>query len=86
VLVSRHLVSASSRCCHGKLRGRVFSGGSSRVSLERGLDVPAAEMTQYAGIPATTVQRALHDMKDRMPPDRWLALVDAAVRRELVDA
>jgi predicted transcriptional regulator of viral defense system len=46
------------------------------VDLETRTDVPDEDLTQYEGIPATTVRRALEEMRDRMPPERWRALVD----------
>lgn len=55
------------------------------VDLETRTDVPDEDLTQYEGIPATTVRRALKDVHDRMPPERWEALVDQARRRELID-
>lgn len=55
------------------------------MELENRPDVPDEDLTRYEGIPATTVRRALEDMRDRMPPDRWEVLIDEALRRELVD-
>ena len=55
------------------------------VSLEKRADVPDEDLTQYEGIPATTARRALEDVRDRMPPERWITLVDQAYRRELID-
>ena len=55
------------------------------MDLELRKDVPADDLTQYEGIPATTVKRALGDMRERMPQERWKALVDEALRRELID-
>lgn len=55
------------------------------MELENRRDVPDADLTRYEGIPATTVGRALRDVHHRMPTDRWEALVDEAVRRELID-
>lgn len=54
------------------------------MELENRLDVPDEDLTRYEGIPATTVRRALEDMRDRMPPDRWGAVVDEALRRDLI--
>ncbi|MGO1539127.1 MAG: type IV toxin-antitoxin system AbiEi family antitoxin domain-containing protein [Leucobacter sp.] len=54
------------------------------MELENRPDVPDDDLTEYAGIPTTTVRRALEDMRHRMPPDRWEALVDDSVRRELI--
>lgn len=56
------------------------------MELENRPDVPDEDLTHYEGIPATTVQRALEDMRDRMPPDRWGAVVDEALRRDLIGA
>ena len=55
------------------------------VDLEVRADIADEELTQHEGIPATTVQRALKDVFDRMPVERWRALVDQAHRRELID-
>ncbi|MGO2633089.1 MAG: type IV toxin-antitoxin system AbiEi family antitoxin domain-containing protein [Galactobacter sp.] len=54
------------------------------MELENRPDVPDKDLTDYEGIPATSVRRALEDMRDRMPPDRWGAVVDEAVRRDLI--
>ncbi|WOF24744.1 type IV toxin-antitoxin system AbiEi family antitoxin domain-containing protein [Microbacterium betulae] len=54
------------------------------MELENRPDVPEEDLTHYEGIPATTVQRALEDMRDRMPPDRWEDMVDEALRRDLI--
>ncbi|MGO1181645.1 MAG: type IV toxin-antitoxin system AbiEi family antitoxin domain-containing protein [Micrococcaceae bacterium] len=55
------------------------------MELETRSDVPDEDLTHYEGAPATTVRRALADMRDRMPADRWEALVDEALRRDVVD-
>ena len=55
------------------------------VDLEVRAGVPDEDLTQYEGIPATTVRRALADMHDRIPPERWKVLVDQALQRELID-
>lgn len=55
------------------------------VDLETRTDIPDEDLTQYKGIPATTVRRALADVHDRMPLERWKALVDQARRREVID-
>lgn len=55
------------------------------VDLELRADVPDGDLTQYEGIPATTVRRALKDVRYRMPPERWRAVVDEARRHELID-
>lgn len=54
------------------------------MELENRPDVPEEDLTHYEGIPATTVHRALKDMRDRMPPDRWEDMVDEALRRDLI--
>ena len=54
------------------------------MELENRPDVPDEDLTHYEGIPATTVRRALEDMRDRMPPERWRAVVDEALRRDLI--
>ena len=54
------------------------------MELETRNDVPDEDVTQHEGIPTTTVRRALEDMRDRMPPDRWETLVAQARRRELI--
>lgn len=55
------------------------------VELEARADVSDEDLTQYSGIPATTVRRALEDVRDRMPPERWEILVAQARRLELID-
>lgn len=55
------------------------------MELENRPDVSDADLTVHEGVPGTTVRRALEDMKHRMPPDRWEALVGEASRRGLVD-
>ena len=54
------------------------------MELENRPDVPDEDLTHYEGIPAMTVRRALEDMRDRMPPERWRAVVDEALRRDLI--
>ncbi|MFT0846682.1 type IV toxin-antitoxin system AbiEi family antitoxin domain-containing protein [Actinomycetaceae bacterium L2_0104] len=54
------------------------------MELENRPDVPDEDLTRYEGIQATTVRRALEDMRDRMPPDRWEAMVNEALRRDLI--
>jgi predicted transcriptional regulator of viral defense system len=56
------------------------------IELENRSDVPDEDLTSYEGIAAVTVWRALEDMRDRMPPDRWETLVVQALRRELIGA
>lgn len=55
------------------------------MELETRTDITDGDLTRYKGIPATTVRRALVDMRDRMPPERWRALVAEARRREFID-
>lgn len=55
------------------------------IDLEARADVPDEDLTHYEGIPATTVRRALKDVHDRMPPERWKVVVNQARRRELID-
>lgn len=54
------------------------------MSLENRPDVRDADLTLYEGIAATTVRRTLRDMKRGMPSERWEALLDAALLRELI--
>ena len=54
------------------------------MELENRPDVPDEDLTRYEGIQATTVGRALEDMRDRMPPDRWEAMVNEALRRDMI--
>ncbi|TLP74242.1 hypothetical protein FEF27_09730 [Nesterenkonia sphaerica] len=54
------------------------------IELETRMDVPDEDLTQYEGIPVTTVERALADLRERMPPERWKTLVDQARGRELI--
>lgn len=55
------------------------------MQLEKRADTAKEELTEYAGIPATSVKQALADMRDRIPPDRWAQIVDEALRRDLID-
>lgn len=55
------------------------------VSLEQRQDVADDELTQIDGIEATSVARSLRDVRPQMPRERWVALVDDAVRLELAD-
>lgn len=55
------------------------------MNLEQRSGIPEHAITTYEGIPATTVQQALNDMESRLPRERWLALLDQAARRELID-
>ena len=54
------------------------------MELENRPEVLDEDLTSYEGVQATTVRRALEDMRDRMPPDRWEAAVEQALRRELI--
>lgn len=54
------------------------------MELENRPDVPDEDLTHYEGVPATTARRALEDMRDRMPPDRWEAVVGEALRRDVI--
>lgn len=44
------------------------------MDLEKRSDIPDRELTQHEGVPATTVRRALDDMRNRIPRERWEAL------------
>jgi hypothetical protein len=55
------------------------------MELENRHDVSTKDLTRYEGIPSTTVVQALEDMRGRMPPDRWAALVYEALRQDLID-
>jgi len=54
------------------------------MELENRPDVPDEDLTSYDGVPATTVRRALEDMRDRMSPERWRTVVDEALGRDLI--
>ncbi len=54
------------------------------VDLEYRPAIADKDLGVYEGIPTTTIQRALLDMRPRMPRERWVDLVDSAERRELV--
>jgi len=54
------------------------------MELENRPDMPDEDLTRYENIPATTAWRALEDLRDRMPPDRWKMLVNEALRRDLI--
>lgn len=56
------------------------------MNLEYRPDVPDVDLTRHDGVLGTTVRRALADMRQRMPPDRWEALVGQAVGRGLINA
>jgi len=54
------------------------------MELENRPDVLDEDLTSYEGVPATTVRRALEDMRDRMPPDRWETVLVQALRQQLL--
>ena len=54
------------------------------MELENRRDVSDEDLTSYHDVPATTVRRALEDMQNRVPPDRWRMLVEQALRRDLI--
>lgn len=56
------------------------------IDLEYRTDVPDDDLTHLEGIPATTARRALMDVRERMPPERWTTLVEQALRSDLVDS
>lgn len=56
------------------------------MTLEQRVDVPEEDITVYEGISATAVRRGLEDMRNRMPRERWIVLVEEAARRELIEA
>lgn len=55
------------------------------MELELRADVSPDDLTHIEGIPTTTVRRALEDVRDRIPPERWEALVHEARRRDVID-
>lgn len=54
------------------------------MALENRPDLLDEDLTRYEGVAATTVRQALEDMRERMPLDRWEALIDTALSRELI--
>ncbi|MFT4123147.1 MAG: hypothetical protein QM635_04870 [Microbacteriaceae bacterium] len=66
----------------GGTRCRVRRTLPERMELENRSDVLDEDLTRHEGVRATTVRRALQDMRDRMLPDRWQAFVVQALRRE----
>lgn len=50
------------------------------MTLEPRFDVTDEDLTTYEGIPATTVRRSLEDIRDRVPTERWLDIVEEAAR------
>lgn len=55
------------------------------IDLEYRKDLPDDELTFYEGIPSTTIRRALIDVRDRIPAERWEDLIDQARIRALID-
>lgn len=55
------------------------------MELEDRSDVPDVDLTRYRGIAATTVERTLEDMRQRMSFTRWNAFFDEAQQRGLLD-
>jgi predicted transcriptional regulator of viral defense system len=55
------------------------------LDLEYRTDVDPEEITEYEGVPSTTLLRALIDTRQRIPSDRWEAIIDQARRAGLVD-
>jgi len=53
------------------------------LELETRNDLSDDDVTDFDGIPGTTVSRALGDMHQRMPVDRYQALLDEALQRDL---
>ncbi|MGW9826313.1 putative transcriptional regulator of viral defense system [Brevibacterium pityocampae] len=72
------------RCIRVGTRRRVRRSLPDWMELEARTEIPDDDLTEHEGIPGTTVRRALEDMRDRMQPDRWTALVAEARRRELI--
>ncbi|MCS5718783.1 type IV toxin-antitoxin system AbiEi family antitoxin domain-containing protein [Herbiconiux sp. CPCC 205763] len=56
------------------------------MSLETRADVLDDDITTFDGVATTTVSRALADVRLRMPRERWTALIDETLRRELINA
>ena len=54
------------------------------MELENRPDVSDEDLTDYEGIRATTVRRALGDVRDRMPQNRWETVLVQALGRELI--
>lgn len=66
-------------------RRRVRRALPAWIALETRADVADWDVARHMGISGTTVRRALEDVRNRMPDDRWKALVRQAYRRELID-
>lgn len=56
------------------------------MNLEYRPDIADDDLGVCKGIPATTIARALMDMEDRIPPDRWSKILEEAQQRGLVHA
>lgn len=56
------------------------------IDLQNRSELLDEDLTHYQGIRSTTVTRALEDMRERMPPDRWAALTAQALHRDLIEA
>lgn len=52
--------------------------------LEQRNDILEDQLTTYDGIAATRVGQALRDMERRMPRERWITVVEEALRRDLI--
>ena len=55
------------------------------MELEHRSDISDEDLTDLDGIPATTVGRALIDVRETMPPERWHEMVADAQRRYLIE-
>lgn len=80
-------------CGLGHLNPRKIRVGSRRrvrrkiepwMALEHVVDIADSDLTTYRGVPSTTVNRALLDIKDRIPRERWIRMVDEAKQRYLL--
>ena len=56
------------------------------LALEYRPDLSGEYKEVLEGIPCTTVECALRDLRGRMPHERWTALAEAALKRELVSS
>jgi predicted transcriptional regulator of viral defense system len=54
------------------------------MELSHRSDVPPSDITEYEGIPSTTVSRAIDDIRGRISPDRWHSIVEDALARYLI--
>lgn len=55
------------------------------IDLEYRKDFRDDELTHYDGSPTTTIRRALLDVRERIPAERWEELIDQARLRALID-